>query len=136
MFTEDKRSRLNWIVRTYEELVFELSKVGVPFKMCMDADRLYNDVLMPDTVTESVYWHPQLIFDWGKGKGMNQGPDVIVGFLHCTDDYLFKDGDIQNLYCSIETYRFPFDHGDITVFGTPKECAKAIHEYYLEVTKK
>lgn len=70
----------------------------------------------------------QLTFPWCKG-------DVVVGTLHLHDNDLVA-GIIDicdSPYPSIDTYNFPWDEGDITMFDSPAEFVKKLREYYSEV---
>ena len=67
----------------------------------------------------------QIVFPWCKG-------DVVVGTLHTIDDEVITGkADICKFpYPSIETYKFPWDQDDITVFDTPAEFVRRLRGYY------
>ena len=95
----------NWIQSTMDEVKELLHKYGIPFE---DSWSKGNRI--------------QLVFPWCVG-------DVIVGNLHSFDDAVIL-GIADFTYPSIETYGFPFDHGDLTVFDTPKDFVKKLKEFY------
>lgn len=74
-------------------------------------------------------------FPWSENKG-----DVAIGTLHMSDDELMHAKDGQNgcggRWPSIETYKMPWDDGDITVFDNPDDFMDKIQKYYDEVKEK
>lgn len=74
---------------------------------------------------------PILIFDWADGA------DVMVRWKYPDDmkSWVTYPGETLNpyyIYPLIETCGFPFDDGDVTVFGSPIELAKKLYECHRE----
>lgn len=109
-----------WVDGTYLLIVALLSRAGVPFERGEVWDDSIHD------------YRRQLIFPWAK---TNEGhiPDVLVGLVHADDlcVFVFKTAswDVRP-YPSIETYKFPWDNDDITVFSCPEEFVKTVENYY------
>lgn len=102
----------NWIQSTMDEIKELLRKYEIPFEdSWIKGDRQLGGV---DAL--------QLVFPWCEG-------DVVVGMLHPFDDVVVR-GIADFTYPSIETYCFPFDNGDITVFKTPEDFVKKLNEFY------
>lgn len=103
----------------------QLDMLGIPYEPGYDR---MSDETMPAT---------QLIFPWIEFEtddGERVHPDVVVGSLHATDVDLCCDATLLfgNPYPSIETYRFPWDGDDITVFDTPIDFVKEVYDLYIE----
>ena len=102
----------NWIQSTMDEIKELLRKYEIPFaESWSKGDQQLGGA---DAL--------QLVFPWCKG-------DVVVGILHSFDDAVVR-GIADFTYPSIETYGFPFDNGDITVFKTPEDFVKKLNEFY------
>lgn len=71
----------------------------------------------------------QIRFPWCKG-------DVAIGTIHaCDTDLVYGTvGSLKDCYPSIESYGFPWDDDDVTVFGDPESFVAAISEYYKDTT--
>ena len=105
----------NWIEATVDEIKELLQQEGVP----------YTDSWIRDDTAYTMgrYYTHQILFPWCEG-------DVVIGLLHCLDDDMIG-GRVDLGYPSIETYHFPWDEGDITVFSTPEEFVKKMKAYYI-----
>ena len=111
-YSEDTAKR--WFDGTFDLICAYLDFAGVPYilgKMRTDGD-----------VTN---YTRQICFPWCEG-------DVIVGCVHAIDiDILYGSFPWErHPFPSIETYRFPWDNGDITVFDSPIQFVKKIVRYY------
>ena len=107
----------NWVEATVDEIKALLNKAGVPF----------SDSWTRDFSEYGTYTH-QILFEWCRG-------DVVIGNLHPKDDDVI-DGRDDLTYPSIETYRFPWDEDDITVFETPEEFVEKVKSFYVEKEEK
>lgn len=113
-----------WIRDTYLTIKTFLLLFHIPYE---DGHRS-DELLMAHHYTE------QILFPWCGG-------DVVIGTLHSFDlDRMLKgfsvDEKVDAIFPSIETYGFPWDHGDITVFRSPEKFIKTIVNYYNGVMKK
>ena len=99
----------NWIDATWNLIQAMLTLAGIPFEKRDNHAHCHN-----------------LVFPWAKGA------DVAIGILHSYDEEVQVNGKnvIRCAYPSIETYGFEWDHGDITIFGTPEEFLKKISGEY------
>lgn len=112
-----KEEIVNWIEDTVNEIKELLQKEQIPYTDSWTRDDTSLYPMYPP------YYTHQLLFPWDKG-------DVVIGTLHCFDDDIVL-GRKQPGYPSIETYRFPWDADDITVFDTPEEFIKTLKDYYI-----
>lgn len=116
-----------WILNTTITIKTFLLLYGIPFEDGHGTEAMDNPNLYQFT--------NQITFPWCEG-------DVVIGTLHSLDDYRIMKGfdvmdeGIRQLYPSIETYHFPWDHDDITVFGSPEKFIKTIVNYYRGIVKK
>lgn len=110
----------NWVEGTINEIKELLMAKGIPFTESFVKD--------DGEFIELYFYTHQLLFPWCEG-------DVVVGTLHCFDDEVVK-GRVSFTYPSIETYHFPWDEGDITVFNTPEEFVAKLEKYYDEKKKE
>ena len=107
----------NWIESTVTEIKDLLIAKNIPYEDSRIMD-------CTDFVKDPTYTH-RIRFPWCHG-------DVVVGTQHSCDlSIIFGDKELD--YPSIETYGFPWDHDDITVFDTPKEFAEELERYYKSV---
>ena len=110
----------NWVEKTVDEIKELLQQEEIPFNDSWTSD---------DTaLTNGRFYKHQILFPWDEG-------DVVVGTLHCWDDDIIA-GRVNLEYPSIETYHFPFDEGDITVFGSPREFVRKLKDYYISKGEK
>lgn len=127
---------VRWIAMAFEEIRFYLELYDIPYTECEPkiyerTDTLYADnkkVLVDDEINLD-YLTLQFRFPW-----YEEG-DVVIGTLHVDDD-LAIDCMIElwdHAYPSIETYGFPWDNGDITVFRSPAEFARVLIQYYRAI---
>ena len=109
----------------------QLSLLGIPYSLGEDRDSGIEDDGHPGNIIG--YYHTkQILFPWTEG-------DVVIGTLHMADDFIVggKDNWLDRYtYPSIETYKFPWDHGAITVFDKPEYFVKILLEHYKETAKE
>lgn len=119
-----------WIDSTFDLIAVMLDIVGVPYE-ALEKPKI------EDTDEKSgrlAMYSKQIIFPWCDG-------DVLVGTLHSLDDMTIYSpaNELKRASAywtpSIESYGFPFDKGDITVYGTPQNFVKKVLKYYEEVKK-
>ena len=115
-----KEEMVNWIEGAVDEIKELLQKEQIPYTDSWTRDDAVSFPTCP-------YYTHQLLFPWDNG-------DVVIGMLHCADDDIIL-GKRELAYPSIETYRFPWDADDITVFDTPEEFVKALKAYYISKEK-
>ena len=113
-----------WVDRTYKEIVDELYDRRIPFKPQAygQAPSSQNDFKNAMTF----YYIRNIKFPWATDKA-----DVAIGMLHYIDHQVV-DGKVEKPYCSIETFDFPWDGDDVTVFSTPKEFADKVQALWRE----
>ena len=110
-----KDEALRWVMQTYVDVGILLNQNNIPYEI---------GVIRYDPGTQGIFSTFQYVFPWCEG-------DVVVGTLHAEDDYVISG--ISKQHCpSIETYRFPWDGNDITVFDTPEQFIQNLKTYYEE----
>lgn len=114
----------NWVDKTYKEIVDELYDRHIPFKLQAygQAPSSQNDFKNAMTF----YYIRNIKFPWATDKA-----DVAIGMLHYIDHQVV-DRKVEKPYCSIETFDFPWDGDDVTVFSTPKEFADKVQALWRE----
>ena len=114
----------NWVDKTYKEIVDELYDRHIPFKPQAygQAPSSQNDFKNAMTF----YYIRNIKFPWVTDKA-----DVAIGMLHYIDHQVVN-GKVEKPYCSIETFDFPWDGDDVTVFSTPKEFADKVKALWEE----
>lgn len=125
----------NWVDSTFESVVCMLNFARVPYEYGFVRDGMSLGRFDASNYTK------QLIFPWAK-RADGEIPDVVVGFLHA-DDLTELYGDFRKWdsswlfrpYPSIETYRFPWDDDDVTVFRNPVAFVCKVAEYYADIIK-
>ena len=105
-----------------EYVICQLQFRGIPY-----VRREPNDDLTED-VERHHYYTRQLVFPWCGG-------DVIFGTLHTTD-WEMVNGRRLYQYPSIESYQFPWDNDDVTVFDDPFEFVSLVHELWIKTEKE
>lgn len=119
---------------TYSMVIALLNKAGIPYELReseMNSRGRVSEPYIPNG-RPSLFYILHIDFPWTPKQA-----DVAIGTLHCMDDELmFSDtGTVYgHRYPSIETYNFPWDMGDISVFATPEEFVNKVQEYYLQIT--
>lgn len=119
-FRLSKETAVAWIESTVKEIKKLLIQRDIPFEDSWTRD-LSNDKLF----VESVFYTHQIKFPWHEG-------DVLVGTLHVSDDEVIA-GTAPLRYPSIETWNFPWDDGDITVFDSPEEFVFKLYNLYIKI---
>ena len=114
-FKLSKETAVEWIESTVKEIERLLRQRQIPYE---------NSWTRDDSNMYGIYHTHQLKFPWHKD-------DVVVGTLHAFD-YEVMNGLAPLCYPSIETYQFPWDDGDITVFDSPEEFVFKLNDLYIK----
>jgi hypothetical protein len=113
----DRNTYKKFVNSTIDIIKCLLEFKGIPYKDGEEFEH-FNKELPP----QFFHYTKQIIFPWCDG-------DVVVGSLHCAD-FDMLSGKLVSAYPSIETYEFPWDHGDITVLDDPMEFVSRVDDYY------
>ncbi len=108
----DSENIIEWVESTIDEIEELLKKENIPYQHSWTKDGLDH----------GIFFIKQLTFPWHIG-------DVVVGTLHAFDDDVIH-GIAELRYPSIETYHFPWDDDDITVFDTPEQFVAKLKNLY------
>ena len=121
-----------WVQTTFKEICFMLDLLDIPYETGHNNIHVDHECYIPsDKEDDPKEYNPQIRFPWHEG-------DVVVGTLHCFDDDVRLGGSsiLTFPYPSIESFQFPWDEDDITVFSTPAEFVEKIAELYETVESK
>lgn len=124
---------ISWVGATADLIEVYLNYYGIPYKRTTTGISVFYDQKMrrPEDSFNDNTQNQQFTFDWCEG-------DVVIGCMHCTDGYV-QLGTVDILkhpYPSIETYHFPWDKEDITVFDSPELFVYLLANYYENNVKK
>ena len=113
-FKMSKETAVSWIESTVDEIKSLLEQRRIPYE---DSWTKNENMLL-----SGVFYLHQIKFPWHEG-------DVVIGTLHAQDDDVIN-GLVSLRYPSIESYGFPWDNGDVTVFDIPERFVYELNRLY------